>query len=352
MKKIMMSVLLKFNFLLMNVPISLFLLGALTSSIFYDLMLSASRKFLPMQSLFYILRWITLVQLICQALSYYCESSCLQLPRTTPAVLELIVIVAFSLMISCTTIDQSSILTIGNIWFVKIQVENSDADPNLSLHEQVELDIHNLREKLRSIGIQTLKSLLCFTCVSYSVSMISHYYQDQSSLSTEHQPSAAGFLHLLLSISNYAHGRYCHAMIYRLVSEIEEKSRIEIMTRTKSQEHNKLKFMQFVLHEVRVPLNSIVLGLDIMATEESLTEEMQETVDMMKQSASFMVATLNDVLSWQKVEQGIVKLDLAPLSPNRLVQSVVASFRCELIVYRNLAAISNIIFFRSSSGWP
>jgi signal transduction histidine kinase len=189
----------------------------------------------------------------------------------------------------------------------------------LSPEELVEIDLHEIRKQLKKVGLQTLKSLMFFTSASYGIASLACLYQ-------LHEPSPA-LLDILLSISNYGHGRYCHAMIYRILDEVEEKSRFEATIRSKSQENNKLKFMQFVLHEVRVPLNSIVLGLDLLGIEEGLTEDIQDTVDMMKQSASFMVATLNDVLSWQKVEQGVVDLDLAPLSPDRLVQSVLASFR-------------------------
>lgn len=93
-------------------------------------------------------------------------------------------------------------------------------------------------------------------------------------------------------------------------------------------EESRLSFMQYVLHEVRVPLNSVVLGLDVLQ-ESAMLKDDYDMIQTIRQSAKFMVSTINDVLSWQKIEQGMFQLELAPFSPSQLIQCVISNLRAQ-----------------------
>ena len=54
-------------------------------------------------------------------------------------------------------------------------------------------------------------------------------------------------------------------------------------------------FLWYLLHKVRVPLNSISMGLPLLDGENK--SESGETITMKGEAASFMSDTLNDVLS-------------------------------------------------------
>ena len=73
-------------------------------------------------------------------------------------------------------------------------------------------------------------------------------------------------------------------------------------------------FMSFLFHEVRVPLNSVSLGVTQL-----------ETLEMMKEGTTFMGSTLNDVLSIQKMEEGKQELHCKPFMIYDLINSVLLS---------------------------
>ncbi len=63
-------------------------------------------------------------------------------------------------------------------------------------------------------------------------------------------------------------------------------------------------FLRYMLMEVRMPLNSIMMGLAILSGEELPTDEANDTLEMMNDASSFMAQTLADVYSIQKIELG------------------------------------------------
>ena len=71
------------------------------------------------------------------------------------------------------------------------------------------------------------------------------------------------------------------------------------------------QFMRYVMHEVRVPLNSVTAGIGVM-DKQLLDEDGRDTLQMMKAATSYMSSTLNDVLSMQKIEEGKLELHMAP----------------------------------------
>ena len=74
-------------------------------------------------------------------------------------------------------------------------------------------------------------------------------------------------------------------------------------------------FLKYLFHEVRTPLNSLTMGIELLkAKKEGLDQEDRDVLAMMKGSSDFMVETLNDVLSMQKIEEGKLELIFAPFS--------------------------------------
>jgi hypothetical protein len=109
--------------------------------------------------------------------------------------------------------------------------------------------------------------------------------------------------------------------------EILDPNKFLIIEERRKAEEARLMFLRYVFHEVRVPLNSVVLGLQLLQDNKAFARAEKETLSMMKDATSFMAETLNDVLSLQKIEQGMLELEYKPFSPNRLISSVVSNFR-------------------------
>jgi hypothetical protein len=95
----------------------------------------------------------------------------------------------------------------------------------------------------------------------------------------------------------------------------------------KINEGSRSMFFRYIFHEIRVPLNSISLGLQLLQENKVLNKQDMEILMMMKESVNFMGQTLNDVLSLQKIEEGMLQLEYKPFPPKEIVDSVLYSFR-------------------------
>ena len=63
-------------------------------------------------------------------------------------------------------------------------------------------------------------------------------------------------------------------------------------------------FLKYIFHELRSPLNSLTIGIEILEKSEDLKEADLESLGLMKDASTFMSDTLNNVLSIQKIEEG------------------------------------------------
>ena len=109
--------------------------------------------------------------------------------------------------------------------------------------------------------------------------------------------------------------------------EILDPNKFLLMEERKKAEESRLMFLRYVFHEVRVPLNSIVLGLQILQDNSVVSDQETETLHMMREATTFMAETLNDVLSLQKIEQGMLQLEYKPFLVDHLVRSVMSNFK-------------------------
>ena len=63
-------------------------------------------------------------------------------------------------------------------------------------------------------------------------------------------------------------------------------------------------FLKYIFHELRSPLNSLTIGIEILENSDGLNSGDLESLGLMKDASSFMSDTLNNVLSIQKIEEG------------------------------------------------
>lgn len=99
----------------------------------------------------------------------------------------------------------------------------------------------------------------------------------------------------------------------------EAKERAEAAARSKSQ------FLANMSHEIRTPMNGI-LGMADLLQGSSLTQEQQESVDVIRESAQALLRVLNDVLDFSKLEAGQLQLQRKPLQLSRLLDQVQALY--------------------------
>ena len=64
-------------------------------------------------------------------------------------------------------------------------------------------------------------------------------------------------------------------------------------------------FLKYIFHELRSPLNSLSIGIDLLQSGGALQGNDVESVVLMKDASVFMTDILNNVLTIQKIEEGM-----------------------------------------------
>jgi signal transduction histidine kinase len=99
----------------------------------------------------------------------------------------------------------------------------------------------------------------------------------------------------------------------------------------KSANENRRAYLKYLFHEVRSPLNSLTMGIQILQGCRIEEDYGRESLVMMGDASEFMAATLNDVLSIQKMEEGKLELQYLPFDISECVSKVFSTYRGALV---------------------
>lgn len=113
-----------------------------------------------------------------------------------------------------------------------------------------------------------------------------------------------------------------------LMAELREREiqRTEEMRVAKNMadEANRAKsaFLAVVSHEVRTPMNGI-MGMVRLLIDTQMTKQQNEYLQAMQTSGETMMALLNDILDFEKIESGKMTLELIDFDMSKLVQDTI-----------------------------
>ncbi|MDD5052419.1 MAG: ATP-binding protein [Sulfuricurvum sp.] len=95
----------------------------------------------------------------------------------------------------------------------------------------------------------------------------------------------------------------------------EEKQQIQNSVQAKND------FIAMMSHEIRAPINA-VMGISHLVLESKLTIEQQSQITKIKDSASILLALINDILDHSKIEAGKVTIEQIPFDLNTLLNDI------------------------------
>ena len=113
----------------------------------------------------------------------------------------------------------------------------------------------------------------------------------------------------------------------RLEAEVAERTLDlhEAKDAAEAANHAKSTFLATMSHEIRTPLNGMLVMAELLA-DADLPERQKRHAEVIARSGQSLLAIINDILDFAKVEAGKLELERVALDPAEVVDTVVAMF--------------------------
>ena len=173
-------------------------------------------------------------------------------------------------------------------------------------------------------SILNLAPILFFLVVQYNGEYIIPLKPEQADQSTIIIAIFANFILLI-----YIHSHFYNAF-YKNIQELKKtgaeqtvlNSRLEkAIGKAEKSSQAKSEFLSTMSHEIRTPLNAVI-GMSNLLLMSNPRHDQKENLDILKFSASNLLAIVNDVLDFNKIESGKVLFENISFNLVELMQSI------------------------------
>lgn len=129
---------------------------------------------------------------------------------------------------------------------------------------------------------------------------------------------------LIIYIHSHIYGAFV-ANIRELRENSEEQRRLNArlenaIDKAEKSSHVKTEFLATMSHEIRTPLNAII-GMTNLMLMANPRKDQKENLDLLKLSANNLLAMVNDVLDFNKIESGRLVFEKVKFNPVMLIQN-------------------------------
>jgi CheY-like chemotaxis protein len=101
------------------------------------------------------------------------------------------------------------------------------------------------------------------------------------------------------------------------------------------------RFVSYIFHEIRVPLNAIVIGIKNLSQNKDLCDTDQRTIGIINSSLDQATHILNDILDLNKIEAGRFTLQKTAFPLEQLIDETGSTFR-EITVSKKIDLVTEV----------
>ena len=126
------------------------------------------------------------------------------------------------------------------------------------------------------------------------------------------------------------------AQMIEYTLDISEKKKLQKKLelekgRAKSADKLKSIFLANISHEIRTPLNSIIDFIELVLSDDEISEENRQYLQNSKNSGNLSLTLINDILDLFTIEAGQLEIEETPLSLKDTLRSIEA--RAQVLLY-------------------